>query len=379
MTLLEALDGLATPQLLSKLSGQLGEPESTVRSSLRMAFPTLLAGLLAKASDPGFLRQLTDLLGDAAVDPRIADDPGAVVTAAQPSSSLGNLATRFLSSSFGGRLDTVTSQFGAAAGLRTGTAGSLLRLATPLVMSALASRVRGGGLSALTSLLTAERSSITAALPAGIGQAIGIARGPASAATPEYERARGLRWLWPIAAALAVFAAWSLLQRSSTPQVESVMMVREETGTVDRTLPGNVRLSVPKTGLENELIVFLEQNRPIEPATWFNFDRLLFDTGKATLRPESRAQLANVAEILKAYPAVTVKIGGYTDNVGEPSANLALSQARATNVANELATLGVGAERLSAEGYGEQHPVADNTTDAGRAQNRRIALRVTAR
>jgi outer membrane protein OmpA-like peptidoglycan-associated protein len=379
MTLLEALDGLATPPLLSKLAGQLGEPDSTVRSSLRMAFPTLLAGLLAKAGDPDFLRHLTDLLSDGALDGRIADDPAAVVTAAQPSSPLGNLATRFLSSAFGGRLDTVTSQFGAAAGLRTGTAGSLLRLATPLVMGALVSRVRGGGVSALTSLLGAERNAIIAALPAGIGQAIGIGRGAAAAPTPEYERPRGLGWIWPIAAALAVFAAWSLLRRSSAPQVESVMMVRENTGVVDRQLPGNVRLSVPATGLESELLVFLEQDRALEPATWFDFDRLLFDTGKATLRPESHAQLANVAEILKAYPSVAVKIGGYTDNVGEPSANLALSQARATNVANELATLGVPAARMSAEGYGEQHPVADNSTETGRAQNRRIALRVTAR
>jgi len=383
MTLLEALDGFVTPQLLSRLSGQLGEPDSTVRSSLRMAFPTLLAGLLAKASDGGFLRHVTDLLGDSAVDPRMADDPAAVVTAAQASSPLGNLATRFLSSTFGGQLDTVTSQFAAATGLRAGTAGSLLRLASPLLMSALASRVRGGGLSALTSLLTSERTSILAALPAGLGQVIGLGRTAAqsgTAPTPEYERSRGVGWLWPVAAALALFAAWSLLRRSSTaPQVESVMMLREDTTLVDRQLPGNIQLRVPGAGLESGLLTFLEQNRPLEPATWFDFDRLLFDTGKATLRPESRPQLANVAEILKAYPSVGVKIGGYTDNVGDPASNVALSQARATNVANELAALGVPAQRLAAEGYGEEHPVADNTTEAGRAQNRRIALRVTQR
>jgi outer membrane protein OmpA-like peptidoglycan-associated protein len=187
-------------------------------------------------------------------------------------------------------------------------------------------------------------------------------------------------WFWPVAAALALFAAWSLLRRSSTaPPVESVMMVREDTTLVERQLPGDVQLRISKDGLENGLLTFLEDNRPLEPATWFDFDRLLFDTGKATLRPESRPQLANVAEILKVYPSVAVRIGGYTDNVGDPATNLALSRARATNVANELATLGVPAARLTAEGYGEQHPIADNTTEAGRAQNRRIALRVTQR
>jgi outer membrane protein OmpA-like peptidoglycan-associated protein len=88
-------------------------------------------------------------------------------------------------------------------------------------------------------------------------------------------------------------------------------------------------------------------------------------------------QFHNVAEILKAYPKVKVKIGGYTDNTGDPDANLKLSQDRATNVMNQLVVLGVAADRLSAEGYGQQYPVADNSTDAGRQQNRRIAMRVT--
>jgi outer membrane protein OmpA-like peptidoglycan-associated protein len=84
-----------------------------------------------------------------------------------------------------------------------------------------------------------------------------------------------------------------------------------------------------------------------------------------------------VAEIMKAYPKVKAKIGGYTDNTGDPDSNLKLSQDRATNVMNELVVLGVASDRLTAEGYGQQHPVADNGTDAGRQQNRRIAFRVT--
>jgi K(+)-stimulated pyrophosphate-energized sodium pump len=74
-----------------------------------------------------------------------------------------------------------------------------------------------------------------------------------------------------------------------------------------------------------------------------------------------------------------VKIGGYTDNSGDPAANLRLSQARADSVMNELRTMGVGGDRLEAEGYGDQHPIADNATADGRAKNRRVAVRVTAR
>jgi K(+)-stimulated pyrophosphate-energized sodium pump len=111
--------------------------------------------------------------------------------------------------------------------------------------------------------------------------------------------------------------------------------------------------------------------------TWFDFDRLLFDTGSPSLRPESQEQLNNIAAILQAYPNVRLKVGGYTDNVGGTERNLKLSQDRATSVVVELVNKGVSPNRLSAEGYGEQHPMADNSTEEGRARNRRVSMRVT--
>jgi K(+)-stimulated pyrophosphate-energized sodium pump len=77
------------------------------------------------------------------------------------------------------------------------------------------------------------------------------------------------------------------------------------------------------------------------------------------------------------YPNVHLKIGGYTDNVGSAGQNLTLSQQRASNVREELMRMGVAPNRLAAEGYGQAHPVADNATEAGRALNRRISMRVT--
>ena len=111
----------------------------------------------------------------------------------------------------------------------------------------------------------------------------------------------------------------------------------------------------------------------------YEFDRITFQTDAATLRPQSREQLSNIAAILKAYPPVRLKIGGYTDNSGDAAANLRLSQARAETVMTELANMGVARSRLEAEGYGAQHPIADNATQEGRAKNRRVALSATAR
>lgn len=103
------------------------------------------------------------------------------------------------------------------------------------------------------------------------------------------------------------------------------------------TLPTNVELNIPEFGIENALLKFVEDtgNTP-DKTTWFNFDRLVFQTGSATLEPQFQEQLTNIVAILKAFPAVRVKIGGYTDNVGDPAANMRLSQDRTTNVMNEI-------------------------------------------
>jgi outer membrane protein OmpA-like peptidoglycan-associated protein len=147
---------------------------------------------------------------------------------------------------------------------------------------------------------------------------------------------------------------------------------------VVRTLPGNVLLNIPQNGVEARLLAFIQDpSKGVDLVTWFDFDRLLFNTDSATLRPESQEQLANIAAILKAYPNVHIKIGGYTDNTGDPQRNLRLSQDRADAVMADLIALGVSRDRLEAQGYGDQFPVADNSTAEGRAKNRRVSMRVT--
>jgi outer membrane protein OmpA-like peptidoglycan-associated protein len=134
---------------------------------------------------------------------------------------------------------------------------------------------------------------------------------------------------------------------------------------------------VPEHGVEGRLVTFIEdQGRPADKTTWFDFDRLTFETGSATLAQSSQDQLQAVAAILAAHPPVKLKIGGYTDNVGDPASNQRLSDERARNVRSALIRAGVDPERLAAEGYGEQFPIGDNATDEGRAKNRRISMRV---
>jgi K(+)-stimulated pyrophosphate-energized sodium pump len=168
------------------------------------------------------------------------------------------------------------------------------------------------------------------------------------------------------------------LEQSTAADNNKVSTPNREFTPTDLSLDGGVSLrGVDVDGIETNLLNFIKSDNPVDETTWFDFDRLTFETGSATLKPESQEQLKNVAAILKAYPNVNVKLGGYTDNTGSADANLKLSNDRAKSVQAELVQLGIANSRLDAEGYGQENAIASNDTEEGRAQNRRISIRVT--
>jgi len=101
---------------------------------------------------------------------------------------------------------------------------------------------------------------------------------------------------------------------------------------------------------------------------------ILFDTDSAVIRPESRPVLDEVLELLRGEPTWTLTIEGHTDATGADAHNQTLSQQRADSVRAYLVTGGVEAARLRTAGFGESRPVADNASELGRAQNRRVEL-----
>jgi len=117
----------------------------------------------------------------------------------------------------------------------------------------------------------------------------------------------------------------------------------------------------------NKLLDELDKNGYI--ALYINFD-----TGKADLKADGKATVAEIVKMLKAAPAMKVAIEGHTDNVGQPAANKALSEARARSVMAAVVAGGIDAKRLSAAGFGQEKPIADNRSEEGRAKNRRVEL-----
>jgi outer membrane protein OmpA-like peptidoglycan-associated protein len=102
---------------------------------------------------------------------------------------------------------------------------------------------------------------------------------------------------------------------------------------------------------------------------------ILFDTGKATIKPESKTSLATIAEVLAKDRGLRLEIQGHTDNVGSKAANRKLSAERAAAVKGYLVqTHGIAADRLTTAGFADDQPVADNASEAGRAKDRRVEL-----
>lgn len=120
--------------------------------------------------------------------------------------------------------------------------------------------------------------------------------------------------------------------------------------------------------------------QPIEVNAAVVLRNLFFDTRKYDIKPESEVELAKVIQLLQDNPTVKIQLEGHTDNVGTAADNQKLSEARARSVVNYLIDKGnIRPERLAAKGFGATKPVAENSTEAGRAQNRRTELKVVAK
>lgn len=117
-------------------------------------------------------------------------------------------------------------------------------------------------------------------------------------------------------------------------------------------------------------------NVKFQPAKTFVLEDCNFETGKANLEPESYKVLDELVSFLVRKEDVRIEIGGHTDNVGKPAANLKLSMDRANAVKDYLIAKGIKEERLTARGYGQTVPIADNKTEEGRATNRRTEVKI---
>jgi OmpA-OmpF porin, OOP family len=370
---------------VGEVANALGQPQASVARAMESSVATILGGIASKSEDSGALQKMLEMVpGTGAISwSQIAS------SVADPNSSLMATGKRLLTAIFGSSEKTVTSGISRESGLPSGAIATLLSMAAPLVVGFIGKRVRDGGMTmdGLANALQRESATIKSALPAGLSDLFWPATATAAAsASPvvaqAVQRETSFNWLPVIAiAGLGLGLLW-FLSHARRPSIDQVVP-STAVGTANRiavplpkttcTVSGNVKL--PENGAAARLLAFV-RNPEANTTAWFSMDQIAFDSGSATLRPESQAQLDNIATVLTSCPSIHLDIAGFTDNVGSAASNLRLSQKRAGSVVAQLVNKGIPRDRLTAEGYGEEDAIADNSIEQGRAQNRRVAMRV---
>ena len=386
-SLLARLTSIVTPSTLAEIGAQLDVRPQAVSRGLALSSATVFGALANRSSDRGAMQHVIDVAS------RIPSDLIASgVSTGQlidPASSLLSTARVFLGWLFDGIPTWAVDLIGGETGLRTGAATSMLALGAHAVLNFIGKQVREERLTAgsLAGLVDSEAPSMFTQLPASFNSAFTAHFMEIPATVRRTVRTERSYTPWVATAAILAAALWIGLRSQKTiapppPDVAVVgtsgVVAAPDLGRfMTRPLVNGASILIPEHGVENRLLAFVVSNQLPDTTSWFDFDRLQFDMGSATLKPQSDDQLRAVAAILKAHSNVHVKIGGYTDNVGDPADNQRLSEDRAANVRAQLVLLGVEPDRIEAEGYGDANPVANNATEAGRAANRRISMLVT--
>jgi outer membrane protein OmpA-like peptidoglycan-associated protein len=213
------------------------------------------------------------------------------------------------------------------------------------------------------------------------------------------------KWLLPLLLLIAAsYFLWKQCEKKETTTTTTVAGDSLNTTTDSSTMQNDTATTMTTTkvdedidlngtalkgyrgGMEDNMITFLKSGSYTSAAddaalkdNWYNFDHVNFKMGSASeLEAGSQGQLENLVAILKAYPDAKIKIGGYTDKVGNEAANVKLSGDRAIYIKDWLAKQGVGAQVTGADGYGSKFATVDaSASDAERAADRKMAVRFT--
>ncbi len=132
---------------------------------------------------------------------------------------------------------------------------------------------------------------------------------------------------------------------------------------------------VPKDTTYQEIVMDIGLE-PIEKGTKVVLNNIFFESGRAELKPISYVELNKAVDLLQDNPTMVIEIGGHTDNLGSDDLNLKLSQSRADAVRDYMILAGIEETRIRSKGYGESMPIEDNSTEEGRAANRRTEFEI---
>lgn len=424
-SLIDSVKGCLTPDVVRSASSLVGEPEAATRQTLNSAVPSVLSGLTNLVSSSDGANTLAGLIRDGGFGAAV-DNTRSLFGGGSATNNMLSAGMQLLGTIFGGRSSSVADIVAKAGGVSSSSAMKLLSLAAPLVLGILGKRAAAQGLnsSGLANALLSEKSDILAAAPAGLSKL--LSAGPVAVPTvkspepvsvqhwkePVVEtsttlrepvhlehyaepapvavepRRAGLGWLPLLLAGLAALGLLLFLAGRNPRPATNVRTAVSETANTAATaakdtlskvpVPGGADIRVPEGSINYNLARFLGDKTAAAPKN-FVFDNLNFHTATTQLTAPSTATVSDLAVVLKAYPNAQVQLVGHTDSTGTPEANQILSLSRANAVKGILVADGVGADRISTAGMGQDHPIASSDTEEGRARNRRLELNVTSK
>jgi len=385
VNLVELAKGYLTPDVIQKAATFVGESESATQKAMNGIVPTLIAALANQASTSGGAEKLGRILDTGKYDGSALNNLGTLFSGGETTQKAVTGGKDILSSLFGSKTEGLVDQIARFAGLRTGSAASLLALAVPLILNLLGRQraTIGQSPAALASLLGEQKSFLAGLLPTGIASFLGWsgyerARQPEPAyVEPKRETPSWFMPLLVLSGIVLVALAWLLSRPTPTPEI--TVAARPAAKMTDLQLPGGVKISVPEGSFNYSLHQWLAGTSDTTVPKRFVFDNLNFETGSTKLTPESTPTVESLVVILKAYPNVAVRLEGHTDSTGDADANKKLSLDRAIVVKEIMIKGGIPDGRIGTDGYGQEKPIAPNETEDGRAKNRRTELVVEKR
>lgn len=385
-SLVDMVKSYLTSDVVHHASSLVGESESSTFHAMHGAVPGLLGGLLNFSSTREGASSLAGMVREGRYG-AVLDNPGSLFGGGSVTSNMTSIGQSLTGKIFGNKASSVKEALASSSGLKPSSAGTLMSLLAPLTLGVMGKLGGSQGLDAagISNLLQGQRSDIASATSPEMSRILGLARGPVAAPVPPaapvptalYEESApsSRKWVPWLLVALAVLGLllWALSRGRGTAE-RAANTVTSTLSSV--TLPGGNSLSVPEGSINYNLAQYLANGSQDVPKT-FVFDHLNFEPASTQLTPDSEPTVNNLSTVLKAYPNAQVQLAGYTDNTGSPQTNQQLSLDRANAVKAMLVSRGVDGDRISTMGFGQDHPLASNDSEDGRAQNRRTELTVT--
>lgn len=417
----ESLKDLFSPQMATKTARVLEEKESDINK----AASQIIAGLMGVMARKGNSSQISNIFEEAGNINLIADEGMFDEHLTHPQQTMGD---NFLQQLLGDKAADFTEPISKDAGISEVAVNRLVSMIGPSFPAFFGKKMREGmSYQGIIDQIKAQERTFASKIPAGVVKAFGLgsvldttksyatnkstpnyATSGISNSNPEPKKKNSwITWLLVILAILLIIFWWrscnkrgdnmamntsnveyradttDVMSRANPRVSDSPAEVDEVMAITEIDLPNGETLSANRNGVEEQMVNYLNSDEYKDASAedlkgkWFEFDNIAFEFGSTTeLKDQSRAQLNNIASILRAHKDVKVMVAAFADKRGTETANMKVSKERAKTIERMLDQAGVGSQVVKTEGLGDEYAeYSADAPDRDRMKDRDIALR----